>query len=319
MRDVILFSITIFLVFTLAIGGYSYQQSITGQLVNDYTEKISSVTSELENFRQDQIKKITEQERVLSKAQEQLALVEKDLKTTSSELDKKISNNVKSLQDTISSVKDENEQQLSQLGSQLKQVQITNSNLEKQLSGLNIGADFSQTISQVINSVVSINAGGKIGSGAIVRNDGRIVTNNHVVDGAGSIVVKTFDGRSYSAQLIASDASKDLALIKISGSFNPFSFEDVANVRVGEKAVALGSPAGLDFTVTEGIVSAVRSINEIIYLQTDVPINPGNSGGPLINKAGKIIGINTMKISGYEGVGFSIASNVVKGFVDSVS
>ena len=315
MRDVILFSLTLVLVIGMSITGYEYQQSVTGQLVNDYTGRISELNSELENFKSEQINKLGEQDKKLSAAQESLKQVDQELKSTSTELKTEINRNVQNIQSNIESVKQDNKQKLSQLTTQLNQVQVTSANLKKDLANLDIGADFSNTISNVINSVVSINAGGKIGSGAIVKSDGVIVTNNHVVDGAGSIIVKTFDGKTFSAQVVKTDSTKDLALIKISGTFNEFSFEDVSNIRVGEKAVALGSPGGLDFTVTEGIVSALRNINGINYLQVDVPINPGNSGGPLINKAGKIIGINTMKVSGFEGVGFSIASDVVKGFV----
>lgn len=317
MRDVILFSLTLVLVIGLSITGYEYQQSVTGQLVNDYTGRITQLTSELDNFKSEQITKLKEQDQKLSSAQEGIKVVKNELQSTSTELKTELNKNVQNIQSNIESVKQDNQQQLSKLTNQLTQVQITSSNIQKELSNLDIGADFSNTISNVINSVVSITASGKIGSGAIVKSDGTIVTNNHVVDGATSILVKTFDGKTFSAQVIKTDSTKDLALIKISGtgSFNPFSFEEVSNIKVGEKAVALGSPGGLDFTVTEGIVSALRNINGINYLQIDVPINPGNSGGPLINKAGKIIGINTMKVSGYEGVGFSIASDVVKGFV----
>ena len=109
--------------------------------------------------------------------------------------------------------------------------------------------------------------------------------------------------------------------IKVNANLQSLRFGDSDDVKVGERVIALGNPAGLSFTVTEGIVSAVRrsgpnGLN--IYIQTDVPINPGNSGGPLVDANSRIIGLNNFKIGGFEGLGFAIESNAVKQVTDDI-
>jgi len=126
----------------------------------------------------------------------------------------------------------------------------------------------------------------------------------------------------YIAQLFGADEQKDIAILKIDGQvFHDLNFADSSKVKIGEKVVALGNPAGLGFSATEGIVSQVDRViaqNLPPLIQTDAQINPGNSGGPLINNRGNIIGINELKIAGYEGLGFAIPSNVVKPIVEEI-
>nr|WP_163548021.1 trypsin-like peptidase domain-containing protein [Candidatus Frankia nodulisporulans] len=178
------------------------------------------------------------------------------------------------------------------------------------------------------------------GSGTIIRADGHILTNNHVVSGAadgGTLTVTLQDGRTFSAQVVGTDPSSDLAIIKINASgLTAATFGNSDSLNIGELVVAVGSPLGLNGTVTSGIVSAVHrpvrtgdstvrdQQNTVLdAIQTDAPINPGNSGGPLVNSRGEIIGVNSAiatvgggsspfggtQQSGNIGVGFAIPGN----------
>jgi len=163
------------------------------------------------------------------------------------------------------------------------------------------------------------------GSGVIVSEDGYIVTNAHVVEGATSIRVKAnaaHDRRAsmFDARLVGVDRLVDLALLKIDADgLSPIPFGDSLKLEQGELVLAFGSPLGMDNSVSLGVVSAVaRQLTEDdprIYVQTDAPINPGNSGGPLVDANGSLVGINTFIFSqsgGSEGIGFAIPSNVVR-------
>ncbi len=160
-----------------------------------------------------------------------------------------------------------------------------------------------------------------LGSGFIIDKAGYIVTNNHVVDGADSIKVILKDETEYNAEVIGRDPVTDIALIKIEAKHDlpsvPLGSSD--NLKVGEWVTAIGSPFGLQYTVTAGIVSAKgRAIGSGPYddfIQTDASINPGNSGGPLINMQGQVVGINTMIIAGGQGIGFAIPIDLAKGVV----
>ncbi len=161
-----------------------------------------------------------------------------------------------------------------------------------------------------------------LGSGFIIDKAGFILTNNHVVDNAQDIKVKLSDGREFTAKVIGRDPKTDLALIKITSVFEKLpvlTLGDSDAIRVGDWVLAVGNPFGLGQTVTQGIISATgRVIGSGPYddfLQTDAPINPGNSGGPLINLKGEVIGINTAIVSGGQGLGFAIPSNIAKSVV----
>jgi serine protease Do len=153
-----------------------------------------------------------------------------------------------------------------------------------------------------------------LGSGFVISQDGYILTNNHVVDGANVVTVKLKDKREFPAQVIGTDKQSDVAVLKIdAGNLPTVKIGDPAQSRVGEWVVAIGSPYGFDNTVTSGIISA-KSRNMpgesfTSFIQTDVPVNPGNSGGPLFNLKGEVIGINSMiysRTGGFQGLSFAI-------------
>lgn len=166
------------------------------------------------------------------------------------------------------------------------------------------------------------------GSGVIFRKDGYIVTNNHVISGAKEIIVSLSDGRSLSGSLIGADELTDLAVVRVEADDLPTAeFGDSDDVMVGEPAIAIGNPMGLEFqgSVTSGVISALNRSLElddrvIKVIQTDAAINPGNSGGALVNADGRVIGINSAKIarSDIEGMGFAIPINTVREIVDDL-
>jgi putative serine protease PepD len=188
------------------------------------------------------------------------------------------------------------------------------------------------------NSVVYVQAqtgqGTATGSGFVVSADGKIITNEHVVDGAQQVSVKLgTSNKAQPATVLAADASKDLALLKIDTggkSLHPLTLADSSKLQVGQTAYAIGNPFGLDHTFTSGIVSALdrdiqapdgTPIKNVV--QTDAAINPGNSGGALLDANGHVIGVNSQIASGNSsggdsgnvGIGFAIPSNMVADFI----
>jgi serine protease Do len=166
-----------------------------------------------------------------------------------------------------------------------------------------------------------------LGSGFIIDGEGYIVTNNHVIENANEIKVKLANEKEYDAEIVGRDPKTDLALIKIDGArgLTPLQLGDSNRLRVGTWVVAIGSPFGLDQTVTAGIVSAKgRAIGAGPYddfIQTDASINPGNSGGPLMNMEGEVVGINTAIMSrsgGNNGIGFAIPINMARTIVEQL-
>jgi len=157
-----------------------------------------------------------------------------------------------------------------------------------------------------------------IGSGFVFSRDGYILTNNHVVEGADQIKVKLSNGNEYQGKVVGRDPKTDLALLKIEGvsDLHPLNLGNSEDIKVGNWVVAVGSPFGLEQTVTAGIVSAKgRVIGSGPYdnfIQTDASINPGNSGGPLINMKGEVVGINTAIVAEGQGIGFAIPINMAK-------
>ena len=169
------------------------------------------------------------------------------------------------------------------------------------------------------------------GSGFVFDAEGHIVTNHHVVNGAQSVSVRFWDGSTYDATVVGSDPSTDLAVIKVDAPADvlaPLALGDSGSLTVGEGVVALGSPFGLEGTLTSGIVSALNremtSPNNFTIsnsIQTDAAINHGNSGGPLLNGAGEVVGVNTQIKSdsgGSDGIGFAIPSSTVSSIVPQI-
>lgn len=203
--------------------------------------------------------------------------------------------------------------------------------------------DWQTVASGVSGSVVSIQTamanGTAKGSGAIIDTEGHIITNNHVISGAQQIQVTLANGNIYSAQLVGTDTTTDLAVIKLDNppsGLKAVEFADSDKLAVGENVMAIGNPLGYDDTATTGIVSALNrpvtvtddNNNEIVTnaVQIDAAINPGNSGGPTFNAAGQVIGINSSIAStatssdsaGSIGIGFAIPSNLVKRVADEI-
>jgi serine protease Do len=188
-------------------------------------------------------------------------------------------------------------------------------------------ASFSGLVKAVGPAVVHIQVakmGGQgLGTGFVISSDGFVMTNEHVVGGADQIVVKTADGESYSGKLVGADEKTDLALLKVEpqGALPTVTLGDSDTLDVGDWVIAIGSPLGLDHTVTAGIVSAKQRHNinpggraspYEDFIQTDAAINPGNSGGPLINVRGEVVGINSAVSTQGQGLGFAIPINMAK-------
>src|SRR6266498_1272292 len=217
----------------------------------------------------------------------------------------------------------------------VRQVTVAGSDAAATNSSLSVSQIYNRTNKGVVEITVSSTGqttpfGGSQsqqaqGSGFVYDDSGHIVTNEHVVDGANSISVKFWNGATYKATLVGSDASTDLAVIKVdapSSLLHPLPLGDSGKVAVGDGVVAIGSPFGLEETVTSGIVSALHremtSPNHFAIdnsIQTDAAINHGNSGGPLLNAQGKVVGVTAQIESdsgGNEGVGFAIPANTVR-------
>ncbi|WP_322999310.1 DegQ family serine endoprotease [Castellaniella sp.] len=163
-----------------------------------------------------------------------------------------------------------------------------------------------------------------IGSGFILSSDGYVLTNNHVVDNSNGIFVTMTNGKEYKAKVIGTDARTDIALLKIDATgLTPLAIGDSDKLKKGQWVLAIGSPFGLDSTVTAGIVSAInRDTGDYLpFIQTDVAVNPGNSGGPLINLQGQVVGINSQIISrsgGFMGISLAIPIDEVMRVVDQL-
>jgi S1-C subfamily serine protease len=203
-----------------------------------------------------------------------------------------------------------------------------------QLESIKSGLNYTGVISEAMDSVVIIeNNGNTVGAGVIVSAGGYVVTAAHVVKGKSSLKVKTYEGEKFTPQKLRTNGGKDITILKIT-SGEEFPFMEIGNVSLlgpGDKVFALGSPEGLSFSASEGIVSALREFSELginddifdddlLLIQTDAAITHGNSGGPLINKRGELVGINSFSL-GYnagssifldsEGVNFAISASEV--------
>jgi 2-alkenal reductase len=190
---------------------------------------------------------------------------------------------------------------------------------------------YEQVSPSVVNLAVYTASGGGGGSGFIIDSDGYIVTNNHVIEDAEMILVRFSDETVVEAELVGADADSDLAVIRVDvpvDLLKAVPLADSSSLRVGQRAIAVGSPFGFEQTMTTGIISALGRIvrQESSYpllqlIQTDAAINPGSSGGPLLNAEGEVIGVNTLIFSSSgssAGVGFAVPVNTVKRVVPSL-
>jgi|TARA_B100001971_G_C18175031_1_gene529435 S1-C subfamily serine protease len=256
----------------------------------------------------------------------ELNQMNESLKGDISSLDENLTMEIGLVDTNLRNFKTQNEGEINTLSNLIdeieKQSEIQLGELKEELKSIRVKSkDFTAIIEDVLQSVVSVGTNKGLGSGAVIDDRGFIVTNYHVIDGASIIRVLTYDNEVYDAALVGFNDVVDVAVLKVDASLDNLRFGDSDDVDVGERVIALGNPAGLSFTVTEGIVSAVHRTgpnNLNIYLQTDVPINPGNSGGPLVDTNSRIIGLNNFKAAGFEGLGFAIESNSVKIAVDDI-
>lgn len=219
----------------------------------------------------------------------------------------------------------------------VRQVTVTDSEPAATADGLSVGAIYERSDKSVVEIAATTGGsqlggtGSSQGSGFVYDEEGHIVTNQHVVEGATTISVRFWDGSTRAARLVGKDPSTDLAVIKVTAraSFlEPIRLGDSSEVKIGDGVVALGSPFGLEGTVTSGIVSALhrqmRAPNNFTItdsIQTDAAINHGNSGGPLLNDQALVIGVNAQiesESGGSDGVGFAIPSNTVRSIVSQL-
>jgi putative serine protease PepD len=221
----------------------------------------------------------------------------------------------------------------------VRQVTVEHSQPASQSNALSVNEIYRRAHRGVVDITVSTGSspfggsgsGRAEGSGFVYDSKGDIVTNQHVVDGAQSVTVKFWNGRTYKATVVGTDSSTDLAVIHVNApasQLHPLSLADSSEVQVGDGVVAIGSPFGLEGTVTSGIVSALHremrsetgfTIDDSI--QTDAAINHGNSGGPLLSSSGQVIGVNSQidsESGGSDGVGFAIPSNTVQTVVSQL-
>lgn len=231
-------------------------------------------------------------------------------------LDKKILDLSAETQSNINSLSEGLMKTKGELESQLGIVQQEFGSLKA-----SVGEDFSGIIDTAVLSVVTIRTDVSQGTGFIIQKDGYMVTNYHVIQNAQAATAITSDNNNHAVSLVGYDSGMDIALLKIDGTYDALKFGNSDKVQVGEKVIAIGNPLGLQFSVSQGIVSGIHrqgpnGLNA--YIQTDAALNPGNSGGPLINNKGEVIGINNFKAGNSESLGFALESNYIKDAVNGI-
>ena len=215
----------------------------------------------------------------------------------------------------------------SKLNDLTENIIATQSTIEQSQEEINLlkasaGEDFSGIIEDAIPAVVTIRTDIGQGTGFIIDKSGYIVTNAHVLAGGRRLQAITFEQELIDATLIGYDVDFDIALLKIPGKYQAIELGDSDKIQIGEKVIAIGNPLGLQFSVSQGIISGIHreGLNgKDAYIQTDAALNPGNSGGPLIDKNGEVIGINNFKIGDSESLGFALESNYIEEVVNEIS
>lgn len=241
----------------------------------------------------------------------------KALERRISDLEKVTQGNINELSESLIQTKTE----VNTIGSQIGVI-----NEEFAFLKASAGEDFSDIIETSIPSVVTVRTDVGQGTGFIIEGTGFVVTNAHVLsDGSGNLAsgihTITYNQGTKTAEFIGYDGDLDIALLKISGTYTALDLGNSNSVQVGEKVIAIGNPLGLQFSVSQGIISAVHRAgpNGIpAYIQTDAALNRGNSGGPLINTKGEVIGINNFKVGDSENIGFALESNYIKDSVNAI-
>ncbi len=235
------------------------------------------------------------------------------------------------LENEIKNVQADTQNKLNQITTNVMETQDDLNSLNSQIGSISeqfselkasAGEDFSGIIEKAVKGVVTIRTDIGQGTGFIISKDGYVVTNAHVLSGGSQVQAITYKQDIINAQLIGYDTIYDVALLKIPGDQEALILADSNDIQVGEKVIAIGNPLGLQFSVSQGIVSGIHRIGPNgleSYIQTDAALNPGNSGGPLINKQGKAIGINNFKIGTGESLGFALESNFIKEAVNDIS
>lgn len=235
-----------------------------------------------------------------------------------------LSNKINSVQTDTQTKLNSLTNSLLDLESNLEETKTTLEQNQEELSELKASAssDFSGIIEEAIKSVVTVRTDVSQGTGFIITEDGYIITNAHVLSGGSEVYVLDYNQNKKSTEFIGYDANLDIALLKIEGKYNFLELGDSQEISVGEKVIAIGNPLGLQFSVSEGIVSGINreGPNGLeAYIQTDAALNPGNSGGPLIDKQGEVIGINNFKASSGESLGFALESDYIVEAVNGIS
>jgi len=244
--------------------------------------------------------------------------------------------NYNSLDKRLGDLRTETQKNVNDISSSLLQTREELGSLSSDIGDINkefsqlkasVGEDFSGIIEDSVKAVVTIRTDFGQGTGFIITNDGYIVTNAHVLaDQSGYLATGihaiNYGGNRIALEFVGYDGTLDIALLKAQGDYNSLNLENSDDVQIGEKVIAIGNPLGLQFSVSQGIVSAVhrQGTNGLnAYIQTDAALNPGNSGGPLINTNGEVIGINNFKIGSSESLGFALESNYIEEAVNSIS
>ncbi|MBS3137715.1 trypsin-like peptidase domain-containing protein [Candidatus Woesearchaeota archaeon] len=269
-------------------------QDLTIQLTDKINTVDEKLTTELNDTKKEQEKKYLE--------------LSTDISTSQKESEKKIF----TLQGKLQEVQNKSDEEVIKLKQSISSIQVQNK-------------DFSSIIEDVVKTVVSLKTNKGIGSGVIISEKGYLVTNYHVIEGISALGIFTSDGKIYAGRLIGSNENEDIAVLQIvtnegkafeNKEFDFLKFEDSDEIKVGQTVIAVGNPSGLEFSVSEGIISSIdrKDDNGTPLFQIDAAINPGNSGGPLVTINKKIAGINTLKLGGTEALGFAIKANVVDKF-----
>jgi len=209
------------------------------------------------------------------------------------------------------------EEMLHELGSQVGTIDQQFAELQA-----SVDEDFSGVVENSIPSVLTIRTNVGQGTGFVIADNGYVVTNAHVLAGGRWVQAIDYEQEVMDAELIGYNEDLDIALLRIPEDLPEFDLADSDNIQIGERVLAIGNPLGLQFSASQGIVSAVHreGPNGLdAYIQTDAALNPGNSGGPLINKQGDVVGINNFKIGLGESLGFALESNYIVDIVNEIS